>query len=158
MTEVVATEQKPKEHAGSGLGRGKAPCGTGRRHMKSRVVLRDNIQGVTKPAIRRMARRGGVKRIDASIYDETRAVLKLFVQRVIRDTVTYTEHARRKTVMAIDVMHALKHQGRALYVIQMIDPCAGRDIKQQRTHATPSKAAAEQPKTQPVVAVMQANA
>jgi histone H4 len=26
-------------------------------------VLRDNIQGITKPAIRRLARRGGVKRI-----------------------------------------------------------------------------------------------
>jgi histone H3/H4 len=29
--------------------------------------LRDNIQGITKPAIRRLARRGGVKRISASM-------------------------------------------------------------------------------------------
>lgn len=32
--------------------------------------------GVTKGDIRRMARRGGVKRISAMIYDETRGVLK----------------------------------------------------------------------------------
>ncbi|KAL1231002.1 Histone H4.2 [Trichinella spiralis] len=44
---------------GKGLGKGGA-----KRHRK---VLRDNIQGITKPAIRRLARRGGVKRISGLI-------------------------------------------------------------------------------------------
>ena len=35
-------------------------------------ILRDNIQGITKPAIRRLARRGGVKRISGLIYEEVR--------------------------------------------------------------------------------------
>jgi histone H3/H4 len=34
---------------------------------------------------------------------------------IIRDAVTYTEHARRKTVTAMDVVYALKRQGRTLY-------------------------------------------
>jgi histone H4 len=59
-------------------------------------ILRDNIQGITKPAIRRLARRGGVKRISAMIYEETRGVLKTFLEGVIRDAVTYTEHAKRE--------------------------------------------------------------
>ena len=80
-----------------------------------RQVLRDNIQGITKPAIRRLARRGGVKRISGLIYEETRGVLKVFLENVIRDAVTYTEHARRKTVTAMDVVYALKRQGRTLY-------------------------------------------
>ena len=92
---------------GKGLGKGGA-----RRHRK---VLRDNIQGITKPAIRRLARRGGVKRISGLIYEETRSVLKVFLENVIRDAVTYTEHARRKTVTAMDVVYALKRQGRTLY-------------------------------------------
>ena len=79
---------------GKGLGKGGA-----KRHRK---VLRDNIQGITKPAIRRLARRGGVKRISGLIYEETRGVLKVFLENVIRDSVTYTEHARRKTVTAMD--------------------------------------------------------
>ena len=54
---------------GKGLGKGGA-----KRHRK---VLRDNIQGITKPAIRRLARRGGVKRISGLIYEETRSVLKV---------------------------------------------------------------------------------
>ena len=86
--------------------------GGAKRHRK---VLRDNIQGITKPAIRRLARRGGVKRISGLIYEETRGVLKVFLENVIRDAVTYTEHARRKTVTAFDVVYALKRQGRTLY-------------------------------------------
>jgi hypothetical protein len=35
------------------------------------------IRGITKPAIRRLARRGGVKRISGLIYEETRGVLKI---------------------------------------------------------------------------------
>jgi hypothetical protein len=38
--------------------------------------------GITKPAIRRLARRGGVKRISGLIYEETRGVLKIFLENV----------------------------------------------------------------------------
>ncbi|KAF8822502.1 histone H4 [Cardiosporidium cionae] len=92
---------------GKGLGKGGA-----KRHRK---VLRDNIQGITKPAIRRLARRGGVKRISGLIYEEIRGVLKVFLENVIKDSVTYTEHARRKTVTAMDIVYSLKRQGRTLY-------------------------------------------
>ncbi|XP_065011496.1 uncharacterized protein LOC135640718 [Musa acuminata AAA Group] len=80
-----------------------------KRHRK---VLRDNIHGITKPAIRR----GGVKRISGLIYEETRGVLKIFLENVIRDGVTYTEHARRKTVTTMDVVYALKRQVLVLFL------------------------------------------
>uniref|UniRef100_A0A3B3XZ45 Histone H4 n=1 Tax=Poecilia mexicana TaxID=48701 RepID=A0A3B3XZ45_9TELE len=99
---------------GKGLGKGGA-----KRHRK---VLRDNIQGITKPAIRRLARRGGVKRISGLIYEETRGVLKVFLENVIRDAVTYTEHAKRKTVTAMDVVYALKRQGRTLNTSGCLNP------------------------------------
>lgn len=51
----------------------------------------------------------------AVIYEETRSVLKSFLEGVIRDAVTYTEHAKRKTVTSLDVVYALKRQGRTLY-------------------------------------------
>lgn len=111
-------EQKPgiahqgRGKGGKGLGKGGKGIGGAKRHRK---VLRDNVQGITKPAIRRLARRGGVKRISNAIYDETRGVIKTFLDTVIRDAITYTEHSRRKTVTAMDVCYALKRQGRALY-------------------------------------------
>jgi histone H3/H4 len=37
------------------------------------------------------------------------------LENVVRDAVTYTEHARRKTVTAMDAVYALKRQGRTLY-------------------------------------------
>ena len=92
---------------GKGLGKGGA-----KRH---RNVLRDNIQGIIKSAIHRLAHRGGVKRISGLIYKETRGVLTVFLENVIRDSVTYTEHVRRKTVTAMNVVYALNRQGRTLY-------------------------------------------
>ena len=103
----------------SGKGKGGKGKAGGKRHRK---VIRDNIQGITKPAIRRLARRGGVKRISGLIYEEARGVLKSFLEHTVRDAVTYTEHARRKTVTAMDVVYALKRQGRTL----CIDPCNPR--------------------------------
>ncbi|KAH7720131.1 Histone core [Aphelenchoides avenae] len=97
-------------------GRGKGGKGQGKGgFMRARMVLRDNIQGITKPAIRRLARRGGVKRISGLVYDKTRGVLRAFLENVIRDSVSYCEHAKRKTVTAMDVVYALKRQGRTLY-------------------------------------------
>ncbi|XP_011846676.1 PREDICTED: histone H4-like [Mandrillus leucophaeus] len=69
---------------GKGLGKGGA-----KRHRK---VLRDNIQGITKPAIRRLARRGGVKRISGLIYEETRGVLKTCVKCIFSHSFCQWRH------------------------------------------------------------------
>jgi histone H4 len=90
-----------------GLGKGGS-----KRHRK---VLCENMQGISKQAIRRLARRGGVMRISGLIYEETRSVLKVFLENMIRDAVTYTEHARRKTVTTMDVVYAIRRQSRILY-------------------------------------------
>ena len=129
---------------GKGLGKGGA-----KRHRK---VLRDNIQGITKPAIRRLARRGGVKRISGLIYEEARGALSSFLnaqgvlnqstskmmmfldENVIRDAVyagrktvtlklrvgaggivTAVLRATAANVTAMDVVYALKRQGKTLY-------------------------------------------
>nr|AFY23220.1 histone H4.2 [Hematodinium sp. SG-2012] len=86
--------------------------GGGKRHRK---VLRDNIQGITKPAIRRLARRGGVKRISGLVYDETRVVLRAFLHDVLRDAVTYCEHSKRKTVATFGCGICVERQGRQLF-------------------------------------------
>lgn len=96
---------------GKGLG-GKKQFAATKRHRK---ILIDNIQGITKPAIRRLARRGGVKRISGMIYEDVRVVLKAFLERVLRNTITITEHSKRKTVTVADVVWALKREGRPIY-------------------------------------------
>jgi histone H4 len=114
---IVALYRSPLPHKLTMAGRGKGGKGLGKKAYtkRHRVVLRDNMNGITKPAIRRLARRGGVKRISGLVYDETREVLREFLKNVLHDTITYTEHAKRSTVSAIDVVYALKRQGRTLY-------------------------------------------
>ncbi|VDP26831.1 unnamed protein product [Heligmosomoides polygyrus] len=72
---------------GEGLGKREA-----KRHRK---VLRDNIQGIIIPAIRRLARRGGVKRTSGLIYEETSGVVKVFLENVIHDAVIVFRAAAR---------------------------------------------------------------
>lgn len=55
--------------AGKGKG-GKVGGKGGKRHTKR--ATKPSSEGITKPAIRRLARRGGVKRISSFIYDDTR--------------------------------------------------------------------------------------
>ena len=111
---IMTTTTTTSFGLGKGLGKGGKGLGKGgaKRHRK---VLRDNIEGISRPAIRRLARRGGVKRLSGLVYEETRSVLKEFLTDVIRDAITYTEHARRRTVTANDVVYALRRRGRTLY-------------------------------------------
>ncbi|XP_038245007.1 histone H4-like [Dermochelys coriacea] len=99
----------------SGRRKGSNSLGKGdaKRHRK---VLHDNTQGIMKPAIRHLACHGGVNRISGLIYEETRGVLKVFLENIIRDAVTYTEHAKQKTVIAMDLVYALKCQGNSLQI------------------------------------------
>ncbi|KAK3906617.1 histone-fold-containing protein [Staphylotrichum tortipilum] len=92
---------------------GKTVMKTGAKRHRS--IIKDCIRGITKPAIRRMARRGGVKRISAGIYDEARVALKMFLTTVIGDVVKYTEYRNAKTVTTNDVIFALRRIGRPIY-------------------------------------------
>jgi histone H4 len=105
----------PRKSLPSGVGRKSLGGKNVGGFLRHRHVLRDNIQGITKPSIRRLARRGGVKRISGLVYGETRDVLKHWLERTVRDAITYTEHARRRTVTHMDVLYSLKRQGRTLY-------------------------------------------
>jgi histone H4 len=85
--------------------------GTKRHHC----ILYNNIDGIPRASIRKLARRAGVIRISTLVYNKTRAVLNVFVQHLVQDAVVYTENARRKTVTKMNVLYALKRQGRTFY-------------------------------------------
>jgi histone H4 len=104
-------------HGGKTQGRGKGGKGLSKGGAKRhRNVKKDAIKGIKKPAVRRLARRGGVKRASGLIYDETRSAMMDFLKPVIRYTATYTEHAKRKTVTTLDVVEGLKKHGVSLWV------------------------------------------
>ncbi|KAL2051677.1 hypothetical protein ABVK25_008091 [Lepraria finkii] len=92
---------------GKGLGKGGM-----KRHRK---IVRDSVRGVTKGDIRRLARRGGVKRISGTIYDEVRQALIARLKLILHDCTAYVQHSNRKTVTVTDVIFALKRLGRPIY-------------------------------------------
>ncbi|KAK3353188.1 histone H4 [Lasiosphaeria hispida] len=104
----VAAKQHPSM-GGKGVMGGKLGA---KRHRK---IVKDCIRGITKPAIRRLARRGGVKRISAGIYDEIRGALKARLEMILRDCVTYAEYRNAKTVTVNDVIFALRRIGKPIY-------------------------------------------
>ncbi|KAK3080888.1 hypothetical protein LTS18_012212 [Coniosporium uncinatum] len=54
-----------------------------------------------------MARRGGIKRISANIYDETRQVIRLRLSEVLKKVALVLEGQVRKTVTISDVTFVL---------------------------------------------------
>jgi histone H4 len=87
---------------------------------RARKILRDNIQGITKGSIRRLARRGGVKRISATIYDEVRTVIKQRLTTILEQAAMITEHRQRKTVTTEDVIFVLNRLGTPIYVSRLL--------------------------------------
>ena len=71
------TQSPPSQRKG-GLGLGK---GVGIRRRIKRLQ-KDTILGITKGDLRRLARRGGVKRISATVYDTARQYLRDFIRDV----------------------------------------------------------------------------
>ena len=74
-------------------------------------VLRARLKSNIKLNIHRLGRRGGVQHI----MEGARRAVRVFLENIIRDTVTYMKHTKRKTVNAMDVSYALKLQSCTLY-------------------------------------------
>lgn len=98
--------------AGKGKSARLASKGKAKRTIKKQS--RSEFQ-VTKGALRRLARRGGVKRISDNSYNAVRQFCDMMMIRVTRDAIVYAQAAKRKTVTAMDVIYALKKNGKTLY-------------------------------------------
>jgi len=98
---------KRVSQGGKGLGKG-----GGKRHRR---IAKNSLAGISKGDIRRLARRGGVKRMSSSIYDDVRLALRSFLEKVVGDAIVYSEHGRRATVLVKDVLYSLRRNGRTLY-------------------------------------------
>lgn len=72
-------------------------------------------QSIGKPAIRRLARRAGVKRISEGIYEEAPQALRKWLRTMVHDATVYADHAKRFTITTNDVLLALKKNGVTLY-------------------------------------------
>ena len=96
---------------------------------------RYSIEGISKAAIRKLARRGGCRRT-GPVYVETRGVLRVFLERVLADAALLCEHGRRRTISTTDVVRALRRNGHVLYGFPEGDPPTGRRLKKKKVTPT----------------------
>lgn len=93
------------------------PKGRGVKRDRGLPRTKDQViaEAFSKPALRRMARRGGVKRIGGKLYDEVRGRAYALLENILQNSAIYAQHARRKTLTARDVVLGLKRVGSTLY-------------------------------------------
>ena len=94
---------------------GKGGKGFGIGGIRFKKSNKEPILGITKPAIRRLARRGGVKRLSDLIYDESRNVLITFLLAWPVYVKASFNTVVKNVVTAMDVVYALKCKGKTLY-------------------------------------------
>jgi histone H4 len=65
---------------------------------------------VTNNDMRRLARRGGVRRISTNVMAPMRATFESYLKEIVRRSVEITKCDGRKTIQGMDVVHAAKSQ------------------------------------------------
>ncbi|KAJ7152094.1 histone cluster 1, H4d [Mycena filopes] len=108
----------PPKHSRGGLAIPRRAAPNGPPQPRRRRISRHSLPGIgvgNKPTIKRLARRGGVKRMAGFIYEETRGCFFPYVQALVQASVVYAENSYRTTITAADVTHALRRSGRTLY-------------------------------------------
>lgn len=63
---------------------------------------------IRKPALKRLCRRAGIKRLDGKTYGEIRTTLNDFLKPIIRQSLLVMRHSGRKTVTSDDVVFVMK--------------------------------------------------
>jgi histone H4 len=72
-------------------------------NARYRRVLRDNIQGLTKPVIHRMAVEAGNPRVSGLVYEEIRQTGLNWLNEFLKAAITFVENRRARTVEIKDV-------------------------------------------------------
>lgn len=125
------------------------------RHRHRHAIQKTRTIG--KPAIRRLARRAGVKRISQGIYEEAPEALKRWLRTMVHDATVYADHAKRFTITTNDILLALKKNGVTLYGYAFTEKrerltkkmtasslqAAAAKVKARRASTTPAKVAGE---------------
>lgn len=102
-----------------------------------RRIINDNIQGLSNPAISRLAHTSSAKYISSMIYEEVRGLAKVFVEEMVKRAVLYAEHGKRKTITHEDALYALELIGRKMYFTgdAKLARCSVRNSKNKKNVA-----------------------
>jgi histone H3/H4 len=107
---------------------------------RSQKTLRDPIYDVTKPGIRRLARRAGVTRVGGLMYDEMRGMIKVHIEDVVQKAVIFMQYRKRRTLSHGDVKEALKRLGMPVWGVTGKEKANTSGLKKTAKAAKKTKA------------------
>lgn len=91
---------------------------TSQPKTKLKHILRDNIEGITKPALQRLAYRAGIKQMSAKDKDDfyaySRGILHDHLDQVVRNSLIFMKNAKHSTLSSDHVRRALESMGRPI--------------------------------------------
>lgn len=105
--------------------------------VKHRMLIRDSIQGITNPAIGRIAQTAGIKRVSGLVYEEFRGVMKTYMKELMQATLIFTEHDRRRTVKQADLDAALQVKG--MYLGASVNPNTSKTFTTKKSRHRTTK-------------------
>ena len=89
---------------------GKSGLGKPKRYQQA-----SKTEGLSRPSVRRLSRRAGIKRINGYLYEEVNGVAAKYIENLLEYALQYTYSARRNTVSPSDIVHAAKRSGFPIY-------------------------------------------
>lgn len=81
------------------------------RTGKKLIPPSEVVEQISRPGIRRLAFRAGIKTISNLVFDEVRQSMVSRLTSVLSKSMTYTQDARRKTVSLGDILNGLEDDG-----------------------------------------------
>lgn len=92
-------------------GRGKGGKGLGKGSAKRHRRTTPKKFELGKPSIKRLARKGGVRRISKDSYPKICNYAEDFLSNVLRYSAEYCRIGKRKTLTVVDVMNGVRKMG-----------------------------------------------
>jgi histone H4 len=94
---------------------GKGKGGKGKGKGDKKTLTKDILDVFNDSALKKLARRGGVKRIGKPAFDGTRQHMDNIVNCIVRNCAIYMKHANRSTLKTAYVDASLKSVGLRIY-------------------------------------------
>lgn len=115
-------------------------------------IIKDSIFGITKPGLQRLMYRAGVKYISGIIYEESRFIIKQFLEKILYNTIILAERKNHTTVTYEDGVEALKFLNISIYNAKgypgTMAPCKGSEkISKLFSNKIKNKKRKHKPKT-----------
>ena len=88
---------------------------TPRVRVAVKIDKSEFLEGITNPAIIRLARRAGVKRISKKVHKPISDYATEYLNTLIRNSFIYCDSGKRKTIASRDVKNALSLMGQKFY-------------------------------------------